>query len=51
MKRALKAEQDIKAGRVIPWDQVNDEIGALIDHLYSKPKKTAKRAVRAKANG
>ena len=51
VKRALKAEQDIKAGRVIPWDQVNDEIGALIDRLYSKQKRTAKRAVRAKANG
>jgi len=30
---------------------VNDEMGALIDRLYTKPKKTAKRAARAKANG
>ena len=50
VKRALKAEEDIKAGRVYSWGQVNEEMGALIERLYSKPKKAAKRATRAKAN-
>lgn len=50
VKRAVKAEESIKAGLIYPWDQVNDEMGALIEDLYSKPKKVAKRATRVKAD-
>lgn len=36
VKRALKAEEDIKAGRVHSWEEVSVEMEQLIDSLYKK---------------
>jgi len=33
VRRALKAEEDINAGRVYPWEQMDEEVGALIEQL------------------
>lgn len=43
VKRALKAEEDYKAGRYQTWEEVSSEMDALIDRLYAKPKKVGKR--------
>jgi MoxR-like ATPase len=47
VKRALKAEEDLKAGRVHSWDEVSAEMDQLIDSLYSE-KKSPSRAGRSK---
>ncbi|MFN9326583.1 MAG: hypothetical protein ACK6A5_14500 [Flavobacteriales bacterium] len=47
VKRALKAEEDLKAGRVHSWDEVSAERDQLIDSLYSE-KKSPSRAGRSK---
>jgi hypothetical protein len=43
VKRALKADEDYKAGRYQAWEEVSTEMDALIDRLYAKPKKASKR--------
>jgi hypothetical protein len=48
IKRALKAEEDLKAGRTHSWDEVSAGMDQLIDSLYSEKKKTPSRPKRSK---
>jgi hypothetical protein len=48
VKRALKAEEDLKAGRVHSWEEVSAEMDQLIDSLYPEKKKSLPRTTRPK---
>lgn len=44
VKRALKAEEDLKAGRFQTLEEFNKDMDAFIDGLYAKKTKTKRSA-------